>query len=158
MEHSVSLLRLDHSDQKAFSFGTYGHSPYYGVPFLFSDCFLPSFSSLIGRLIAVSTIDRLGTVGLKRYLGLNATRCAGSWVHLTFASAIASATAVSSATASVLLGSIAAGFTFSGSLESFGLVKLLLFNAESKIGTARRALDLLFGCHRCIEPRSYILF
>jgi len=92
-------------------------------------------------LEAVSAIDRLGTRGLERHLGLHAATGADRIVHLALGTSIATA-----ATATGLLGRIPARLAFFGFLEPFGEVKFLFFPRESKIRTTGRT-DELFVFH-----------
>jgi hypothetical protein len=103
------------------------------------------FNCLVRGLVALSAINRFGTVGLERNLGLNTTGSTHSRIHLALAAETAAATAaISTATATALFRSATARLTFSGSLESFGLIELLFFNGKRKLGTANSTLDLLF--------------
>jgi len=102
------------------------------------------FNCLVRGLVALSAINRFGTVGLERHLGLNTTGSANSWIHLTLAAETTAATAISATAATALFGSCTARLTFSWGLESFGLIELLLFNGKRKLGTANSTLDLLF--------------
>ena len=88
---------------------------------------------------AVSAIDRLGTRGLERHLGLYAATGADRIVHLALGTSIATA-----ATATGLLGRIPARLAFFGFVKAFGLVKFLLFISEDKNVAASSTGNVLF--------------
>jgi hypothetical protein len=90
-----------------------------------------------GALEAVAAIDRLCSRRHKGYLGLHAAAGAYGIVHLALRTAVA--TAAITATATALFCSIPAGFTFSGLVKPFGLVKLLFFRGEQENITAKAA-------------------
>lgn len=91
---------------------------------------------------AVAAVDRLGTRGLERHLGLHAATGADCIVHLALGTSIA--TAATTAAATGLLGCIPARFALFGFVKAFGLVKFLFFISEDKNVAASSTGNVLF--------------